>query len=197
MARLKEFDEQDALRAAMKLFWSKGYEGTTLTELLHATGLSKSSLYATFGNKRALFLKALSLYQQERMRALTNYLSAEETAFAALRCFFDMVLHHAGLEERPFGCMSCNEAVELGPHDAEVQALVERDFLAMEDAFATAIDRGKKDKSITTQQETRSLARFLVITHQGVQLMARSKAHPDQLKDALAVMLGTLQETAK
>lgn len=193
MARPREFDEQQALLQAMRAFWSKGYEATSLMDLMEATGLSKSSLYDTFGSKRALFLSAFEVYRQERMRMLGRYLTSEPTALASIQAFFTMVIEHARQEERPFGCMSCNEAVELGPHDREVQQLIERDFLGLEDAFTEAIERGKRDGSIPQSKGARKLGRFLTVTHQGLQIMARSKAETERLDDALAVMLDALQ----
>lgn len=193
MARPREFDQQQALLQAMHAFWSKGYEATSLTDLLQATGLSKSSLYDTFGSKRGLFLAAFERYRQERHRMLGVYLASEPTAYASIAAFFAMVLKHACADDRPFGCMSCNEAVELGPHDDEVHALIERDFLGIEDAFAKAIERGKTDGSITSTKSNRELARFLMVNHQGLQIMARTRAHPQRLKDALTVMLTALR----
>ncbi|TDN70016.1 TetR/AcrR family transcriptional regulator [Paraburkholderia sp. BL10I2N1] len=193
MARPREFDEREALLQAMQVFWSNGFEATSLTDLLKATGLSKSSLYDTFGSKRELFLAAFEVYRLERMRMLDGYLKSKPTAFASIRAFFEMVVEHARLADRPFGCMSCNEAVEFGPHDEEVQQLIARDFLGIEDALAHAVERGKADGSIPGDKDARKLARFLTVTHQGLQVMARSKANIDRLDDALGVMLQALQ----
>lgn len=193
MARPREFDEREVLLQAMRVFWSQGYESTSLTDLLKATGLSKSSLYDTFGNKRELFLAAFEIYQQERMRMLNIYLTSEATAYASISAFFHMVLEHARAEEKPFGCMSCNEAVEFGPHDLQVQQLIERDFLGIENALIDAIERGKVDGSIPETKDTKKIARFLMINHQGLQLMARANTEIERLEDALSVMLEALQ----
>jgi TetR/AcrR family transcriptional repressor of nem operon len=193
MARPREFDEREALIRAMHVFWSKGYESTSLPDLLKATGLSRSSLYDTFGSKRELFLAAFEIYRQERMRVLHGYLNSESTAYTSIQGFFLMVLEHARMQERPFGCMSCNEAVEFGPHDPEVQQLVEKDFLGIEDAFTLAIEAGKKDGSIPLNKNARRLARFLTVTLQGLQMMSRSRLDMERLEDATSVMLTTLQ----
>jgi TetR/AcrR family transcriptional repressor of nem operon len=193
MARPRTFDEQDVLLKAMRIFWRQGYEGTSLSELLDATGLSKSSLYDSFGNKRDLFLAAFEIYRQERMRMLGEYLTSQPTAYASIESFFHMVLEHARQDEKPFGCMSVNEAVEFGPHDAEVQQLVDRDFQGIEDALEAALIRGQKDGSITREKSARKLARALMVTHQGLQLMARSRTEAERLDDALSVMLEALK----
>ncbi|MBE4601115.1 TetR/AcrR family transcriptional regulator [Vibrio navarrensis] len=193
MARTKQFDEKDALLTAMKVFWSKGFEATSMADLLVATGLSKSSLYSTFGNKRSLFLAAFEMYRKERMVMLRGYLSSEATAFGSIKSFFEMVLMHAQQEERPFGCMSCNEAVEFGPHDTEILDLIKRDFQGIEDELAFAISQGIEDGSIPRDKEPKKLARFLTVTHQGIQIMARSNTEPERLHDALEVMLSALK----
>ncbi|UCV17823.1 TetR/AcrR family transcriptional regulator [Ferribacterium limneticum] len=193
MARPREFDKQKALLQAMRLFWSKGYEATSISELLKATGLSKSSLYDTFGSKRELFLEAFDEYRKERMRKLHGYLTQCPTALASIHAFFEMVVEHARNEEQPFGCMSCNEAAELGPHDVEVQQLVEQDFVGMEDSFALAIERGIQDGSISPTKDARKLARFLCASHQGLQIMARAKTAPQRLDDTLSVMMSVLE----
>lgn len=193
MARPKEFDEREALLKAMRVFWSQGFEATSITDLLKATGLSKSSLYDTFGSKRELFLMAFDEYRKERMRGLDRYLNQCPTAYASIKAFFEMVVANAQKDEQPFGCMSCNEAASLGPHDPEIQRLVEQDFAGIEDSFAAALERGKKDGSISPGKDSRKLARFLCINHQGLQIMARAKADPEQLDDALSIMMAALE----
>ncbi|MCB1620428.1 MAG: TetR/AcrR family transcriptional regulator [Thiothrix sp.] len=193
MARPRKFNEDEALLQATRLFWNKGYEATSMTDLLCATGLSKSSLYDTFGSKRDLFLAAFEAYRVERIRVLRSYLQSRPTAYDSIAAFFQMVLEHAQAEERPFGCMSCNEAAEMAPHDEEVQKLIERDFDGMENAFADAITRGHTDGSIPAHHNARQYARFLNATHHGLQIMARTRTQVNRMDDVLAVMLRTLK----
>ena len=90
--------------------------------------------------------------------------------------------------------MSCNEAVELGPDDAEVRKLVAADFQAVEDLFADAIQRGQHDGSIRNQESSRALARFLTVNLQGLQVMARARVDASRLTDIVKVMLSTLDQ---
>ncbi len=195
MARPREFDEQAALQRAMQVFWQKGYEATSLADLLKATGLSKSSLYQTFIDKRSLFLAALEAYRQDRMGHLRASLNDRRPARQSIEVFFDDILVHATDEERPYGCMSCNEAVELGPDDAEVRKLVAADFQAVEDLFADALQRGQRDGSIRNQASSRALARFLTVNLQGLQVMARARVDASRLTDNVKVMLSTLDQS--
>ena len=193
MARPREFDKHAVLLQAMRTFWSKGYEATTMADLLKATGLSKSSLYDTFGSKRELFMAAFNAYRVERYTQLENRLTSGLSGYDGIESFLDMVLQHARQPEQTFGCMSCNEAVELGPHDPEIQKLVEKDFEGIEQAFETAIDRGKQDGSITTRLGSRQLARLFTVTLQGAQVLVRASANMVRLEDAIAELLRLLK----
>ncbi|MGQ6475358.1 TetR/AcrR family transcriptional regulator [Serratia sp. IR-2025] len=192
MARPRQFNKQEVLLQIMKLFWKQGYESTSLSDIMRETGLSKSSLYDAFGNKRELFLAAFEIYRQLRIRTLEGYLTSQPDARSSIVYFFEMILGHARTQERPFGCMSCNEAVELAPHDDEVQELVERDFQGIEDALAAAIVRGKLDGSISQEKDSRMLARHMTVTHHGFMMMSRSRADFDRLKDTVAILLSLL-----
>jgi TetR/AcrR family transcriptional repressor of nem operon len=194
MARPREFDERSALQRAMHVFWRKGYEATSLAELLKATGLSKSSLYQTFTDKRSLFLSALETYRQDRIAYLREKLNDGRPARESLAAFFRDMLEHAADKERPYGCMSCNEAVELGPEDAQVRKLIAADFQAVEDLFADAIQRGQRDGSIRNPENSRVLARFLTVNLQGLQVMARARIDTSRVTDNVKVMLSTLDQ---
>ncbi len=88
--------------------------------------------------------------------------------------------------------MTANEAVELGPHDVDVQQLVAADFQAVEDVFAQALARGQADQSIANSDDPRKLARFLTVSLQGLQVMARARSERARLDDTVTVMLSTL-----
>jgi TetR/AcrR family transcriptional regulator, transcriptional repressor for nem operon len=192
MARPQEFDTDQALKSAMRVFWSKGYEAASLTDIMTATGLSKSSLYATFGDKRALFLAAFDAYRKERMAYLNETLNDGRPARHSIGTFFREGVAHAAEPAHRNGCMTANEAVELAPHDVGVQKLVAEDFQAVEDAFTRAIERGQADGSIVSREEPRKLARFLVVGLQGLQVMARAKSERVRLDDTVAIMMAAL-----
>ncbi len=193
MARPQEFETSEVLRNAMYVFWNKGYEAASLNDILEATGLSKSSLYATFGDKRELFLATFDAYRKERLRHLRRILDNRQPARLCIESFFRQVLSRSKDQTSVQGCMTANEAVELAPHDDEIRQLVAADFQAIEDAFAQAILRGQADGSITSRTAPRSLARFLVVNLQGLQVMARAKADRALLDTTVTVMLSALE----
>ncbi|GAB4208844.1 MAG: TetR/AcrR family transcriptional regulator [Roseiflexaceae bacterium] len=192
MARPQAFDTTEVLRLAMHVFWSKGYEAASLADILAATGLSKSSLYATFGDKHALFLAAFEAYTTERMQHLHQSLNDGRPARLSIEGFFRRGVAHGSDPSQPHGCMTANEAIELGPHDPAVQQLVAQDFQATEDAFAQAILRGQNDGSIANRTDPRRLARVLTVSLQGLQVMARAQTGRAWLDDAVTVMLTML-----
>lgn len=192
MARPQEFEASKALRSAMRVFWSKGYEAASLNDILTATGLSKSSLYATFGDKRELFLAAFEAYRRERLQRLEGALNNGQPARQAIEEFFRQGVSQAKVPEHAYGCMTANEAVELAPHDLDIQKLVSQDFQAVEEAFTRAIQRGQSDGSIARDKDARQLARFLVVSLLGLKVMARARSERALLEDTVTVMLAAL-----
>ncbi len=193
MARPQEFNTADALDKAMKVFWNKGYEATSLVDLLSATGLSKSSLYGTFGDKRELFLAAYDAYRAERAREMDMILN-KGPARSAIEAFFRKIVADAAAVELSSGCMSTNQAVEMAPHDPLVRNRVETDFQLIEDAFARTIERGQKDGSVRSPTSARTLARLLVVAFPGLQVMVRAGAAKPRLNDALDLLLSNLDK---
>lgn len=192
MARPQEFETTTVLRNAMYVFWNKGYEAASLADILAATGLSKSSLYATFGDKRELFLAAFDAYRKGRLDHLQRTLDNGQPARQSIETFFRQGVAHSHDETRVRGCMTANEAVELAPHDGEIQRLVAEDFQAIETAFAQAIRRGQADGSISSCQEAPRLAHFLLVGLQGLQVMARARSDRARLDETVTIMLAVL-----
>jgi TetR/AcrR family transcriptional regulator, transcriptional repressor for nem operon len=188
MARPREFNEAEAIRRAVEVFWSKGYEAASLSDLMAATGLSKSSLYQAFGDKRQLFLRGLESYRDERFRQLNEYLNDGQPARWSLEGFFRAVV----AERPPLGCMTCNIGVELASHDAEIRRLFERQTAVVEQAFLGTIKRGQADGSISKRHDPLRLARLLVVCLQGLQVAARALADQARLDDAVATLMAML-----
>ena len=191
MARPQEFDRSEALHSSMSVFWRKGYEATSLVDLLAATGLSKSSLYGTFGGKRELFLAAFDAYRVERAREMELILG-EGTAREAIERFFRMIIHHARTPEFSHGCMSTNQAVELAPHDADVRVRIEADFELIETSFARTIARGQAEGSVKNGRAAVELARLFLVAFPGFQVLVRAGVRSSLLEDGLAMLLRNL-----
>jgi TetR/AcrR family transcriptional repressor of nem operon len=192
MARPREFDADTALERAMQAFWAKGYRATSLDDLCAATGLSRSSLYAAFGGKRALLHRSLDRYQEQGVARITAALGRPGPVREAISGFvgdlIDRIVEGPGRR----GCFIGNCAAELARGDKATAARVRRGLERIEGLFRDALDRAKSRGELAVTADVGSLARFLVSGIQGLRLVG--KANPDRaaLESIAAVMLRCL-----
>ena len=191
MSRPREFDPDTALDAAMQTFWTRGYEATSLPELLDATGLARQSLYNTFGGKRALYLACLRRYVETgagRMAEAARGLPARE----AIRASFQIVLA-APLADLRRGCFVVNSAAELAARDAEVARISAAALRQQERFFAEVLRKGVRDGELSlSQRRLEQTARFLMGALQGLRLVAKADPSSPALDDIVDVTLQVL-----
>jgi TetR/AcrR family transcriptional repressor of nem operon len=163
--RPKSFDETEVLQKAMELFWLRGYERLGMTELLAHLGISRQSLYDTFGNKRALFLRTIEHYRSTQLSQALALLEREGSALenvkAVLRFFEELAL-----DQRCRGCLVANSLVEVDPADAELSQLL-GDTLeilrsGIERALRKALARGELPASRSPTELSRVLVNAMV-----------------------------------
>ncbi|AKQ66900.1 Transcriptional regulator, TetR family [Myxococcus hansupus] len=133
MARTRAFDETEAVRKALGVFWSRGYEATSLSDLESATGLNRSSLYQAFESKRGLFARAVALYLQEVITPRLTVFAASPAGLSQVTAYFESLANTMGTAPPTLtrrGCLLVNTATELAPHDAEAHRAVE-DYRAL------------------------------------------------------------------
>ena len=189
MARTKEFDPEEALEAAMELFWRRGYEATSMRSLLEGMGVGRGSFYDTYGDKRALFLAALDRFEKNRTTWALEVLETSLSPVAGIEEVFGRTLESlVGYEPRR-GCLLANSAVELAPHDPEVAAHISGYVRRLEGAFEDALERARKMGEIPEGSKPKALARFLVTSLHGLCVMARAGAERETLEDAVGVTL--------
>ena len=190
MPRTKEFEPEAALQDAMELFWQKGYEATSMRDLLGCMGIGRGSFYGTFGDKRSLFLAALDRFERKRTAWVDEALEGPEPMDAIRYVFERTVENLVGFEPRR-GCLLANSAVELAPHDPEVAERISSYVRRTEDAFAAALERAAGE--LPEKEDPRTLARFLVSNLHGLRVMARAGAPREALEDTVRVVLATLR----
>ncbi|MBN8196501.1 TetR/AcrR family transcriptional regulator [Thalassospira povalilytica] len=192
MARPRGFDEESVLDNAMNIFWSKGFESTSVQDLVEETGLNRASMYASFGDKKALFLRVLDHYSQKiSSERFANLREIEDGREAIEKTFRDTAKTGCA-EGKHKGCLIVNSGMELAPHDPETAAIAHQAFRRVEDMFAAALSRGIKHGTISKEKNIRALARFLAGSIQGVQLMSRRGADPETLEDYTNTILEVL-----
>lgn len=194
MGRPCEFDEGQALDAAMRAFWEGGYEATGLDQLQAATGVGRQSLYNKFGDKRALFLRCLARYHERAMIGLGQLL-ARPPVTAAFRSLFEGLLTEPDADKR-MGCFMVNTAMELARKDVEVGDLVARNQRGLEETFFTALQagraRGELPESADPASRDRATARFLVGALLGVKVLTKSDPRSPAAADMVRLTLDAL-----
>jgi len=208
VARPKAFDREQALEKAMHVFWTQGYEATSLDDLLAAMGIGRQSLYDTFGDKRTLFLAALERYQGLLDAFLRSCLGAAVPASTsaspttsspsrspsmktALRRLFEDVIAEPQ-EQKRRGCLLINTAVELAPHDPDAARLVADNQRATERLFARALEVAREEGELAAHVDVRAVARFLVAALQGLRVAAKADPNRGRLRDITKIALSVL-----
>lgn len=191
MARPREFDEKAALAQAMDLFWRKGYEATSVDDLLTTMGISRASLYATFGDKHRLYERALDLYYEKHGAPIVAALSGpggiEERLGAALR----VVIEDARRGDRR-GCMATNTLVELANLDPPLRRTSRRMLDELERVLLETLEAAKADKELPRGADPKALSRFYMATMTGLRVMARGGAPVEAMEDAVRVSLSSV-----
>ncbi|KAF2328849.1 TetR/AcrR family transcriptional regulator [Flavobacterium ginsenosidimutans] len=183
MARTKEFNEDQALDKAIEIFWHKGYNGTSAQDLVNHLGLSRSSLYDTFGDKQKLFVKSLQRYQQQNQDSLKELLENAENIKIALTEIFKQAVVESLQDRITKGCFMVNSSVELAMHDPEIAKIVHNNQKTVEDIFCLSIKKGQELGQISDKQEARSLARFIFNNYSGIRVLARAGERDKQVYD--------------
>ncbi|GAB4442659.1 MAG: TetR/AcrR family transcriptional regulator [Rhodocyclaceae bacterium] len=188
-----EFDRDQAIEAAMEVFWRQGYEATSLADLLAAMGLSKSSLYQAFGSKQKLFETCLAHFRERQTARMTRALEAAPSAMAFLRQMLHGVAREARARPCPKGCLIMNSATEFAGRDPAIARLVERgvgDFTAV---FRAAIRRAQSEGDVPAARSADTLARYIVSTISGLKTMIKAGASARSVEDIAEVALGALR----
>ena len=174
-----------AVERAMAVFWSSGYHGTSLPDLMSATKLSRGSLYAAFGDKHGLFLCALDRYIDEALARVDIELDPHKSALAGLRtCALAYVDRTSGTAGKR-GCLVVASAMELAAHDSVVEQRIRRFFKAMETRLTAALARAKAAEELSDGVEPSNAARMLLCLFEGMRVVG--KMGPDRSASHVAV----------
>ena len=198
-ARPRTFDRSDVLEDALRVFWHQGYEATSVQDLVDATGLSRASLYNTFGSKHALYLDALQRYRAQRRAALLNTLAldtpvsdssaSDSCASGAVRALLERVADEAAACPNEGSCLLTHAATERAASDAEAADAVRSGFAELEDALARTLQHGQERGDIQTHARPQAQARFLVTTIQGMRVLAKTCPSRSALQDVVETAL--------
>ena len=193
MARPREFNESDALDDAMQLFWGSGYESASLSEITKATGLSKSSLYDTFGSKHELLLSSLQHYIENMVEPSLTVLEEGPSALGAIEQRFEMIIEMMTAPGPRRGCLIANTTLELGARDKAVAKTLLAAQGMVEQAYARAIERGQVAGEIVTAKDAQSLARSIMACLAGMICLSKSGFDAPMLRDISATAMQAIK----
>ena len=192
MPRPKEFNPDDAIEKAMHVFWHKGYEATSMEDLLTAMNLNRGSLYDTFGDKRQLFLQVIDRYCHGFVSEKFSLLDQPGPALPTLRRFIHGMIEGALADPQRRGCLIANTVMELSPHEKEIAGTLRQALKMAEDTFFKALARAKQQGELKHDKDPRALARFLTTMMQGTIVMIKAGAPSDVVKQTAETALSIL-----
>jgi len=192
VARPKEFDPDKAIEKAMQVFWHKGYEATSMEDLLTAMDLNRGSLYDTFGDKRQLFLKVIDRYCTGFVGEKFALLNQPGLALPTLRRFIHTMIEGALADPQRRGCLIANTVMELAPHEKGIAGKVNQALKVGEGAFYDLLTRAKKQGELKADKDPRAIARFLTTMMQGTIVMIKAGASSEQITQATETALSVL-----
>jgi TetR/AcrR family transcriptional regulator, transcriptional repressor for nem operon len=193
MGRPRTFSEEEALDAAIALFWRQGLEATSVRDLADGMGIACPSLYNAFGDKRGLYAAALRRYAETRLRTRIAETEAQNPPGRAVHAFFEAAIERSCSDAKKLGCLMINAAIEAAPHDPELAHAVTGYFAEIEGFFARSIAAAQAQGVIAPDLDGPAAARLLLAALIGVNVMARANPDREILKGMVATALALIE----
>jgi len=178
--------------AAMHLFWRKGFESTSLQDLLDTMKLSKSSLYQTYGNKHELFQQCINHYRKTMVSEMKQGLEQAKNGRLFIETVFYSIADETCLENGAIGCLVMNSATEFANTDKEISGLIAKATKEFTSVFITAIKQAQAQGDITKDKDPKSLANFLLSSMSGLKTMVKAGANRATVKNIAKTILAAL-----
>ncbi|MBX3736913.1 MAG: TetR/AcrR family transcriptional regulator [Candidatus Didemnitutus sp.] len=192
MPRVKEFDEAEVLDQALELFRARGFKHTSFNDLVEELGVSRQSLYDTYGNKEALYHQALKRYLTRALDQMRRALEGDDRPLReSLAALFEHMIAGQCAKASP-GCLMVNSMVELSPHDADVRALAQEHARSTEGLFASRFAAAQRRGEIAKAKDPVALARYFYHTMLGLAVASRALGDRDGLRQSAQLALHAL-----
>lgn len=182
--RPREFHPDQAVERAMQIFWTRGYQGTSLPDLMGATKLSRGSLYAAFGDKHSLFLLALDRYISQSLERVDEELATGRNALEGVMACVDGYVTRTDGAAGKRGCLVVASAMELAARDQEVSRRIAHFFAAMEVRLVKALKRAQDEGVLAGHVNPAASAHMLVCFMEGLRVVRKAGSGPDKARAA-------------
>jgi AcrR family transcriptional regulator len=186
VARPKEFNQEKALRKAVGLFCRQGFAATSTDELMRVMGVGRQSMYDTFGDKRALFLKALEMYVTESVQSINAELEKPGSALSALQSALTSFAERNDLSSAE-GCMGLNAISEFGQRDADVTRITRKAASVQRHTLMHVLARAEKQGELGPYADLDSMADFFESTLAGIRMAAKTGKSRQALRNIAAL----------
>jgi TetR/AcrR family transcriptional repressor of nem operon len=195
--RPREFETEEILDRAMLVFWERGYDATSMSDLTEALGLGRQSLYGAFGDKRELFLKCLERYMEQVLqKGIIDVLDAPGSPLGNVRRVLDTWEAYAkGADFR--GCLLGHSLTELGMRDPKIDEIMVKKLDRLTSAFARTLERAQNERELRKSADPKSMARSLVAFAQGAAVVCKVWRDPDTVHDTMIGAFAILEAHAK
>lgn len=197
MARQREFDEQNVIETATNLFWKKGYNAVSTQDLIHAFGISRSSMYGAYKDKRNLFIVALKHYRETASQGMIDALNEKNAFKTTIAQLLNQIIKDTISDCDNKGCFIVNTAIELAPHDNEILEIIQENRKNIISALKTSIERGIATGELTTDQNPESLANYFYNLINGLRVDAKVHKNKSNYKEIVEIAISVLDNRPK
>ncbi len=192
MPRQKEYDREHVVEKAMQVFWDKGYEGTSVQDLVNATGLNRFGMYQAFGSKEGLFLEALDAYRNRISAQLIRILEEGPPGKTTLQDFFRKLIEKYTRSEGSRGCLITNTAIESQLRGKDAQSRVKKHFRRIEQGLRRCLEGARENREIDAGGDLEKLSRYLLGITQGLAVFGRTFTDARTMENMVEVALNHL-----
>ena len=194
MARSREFDEQKVVETATELFWAKGYNAVSTKDLIDAFGISRSSMYGAYKDKRSLFILALQHYRRTASAAMTEGMKSNKSFKEKMADILHSIIKETITDSKSKGCFIVNTAIELAPHDNEILEIIQENRKTILSDMQNAIQEGIDNGELSKDKKPKALAVYFYNLINGLRVDA--KVHKTKLDytDIVDIALKSLDD---
>ena len=192
MPKIKQFNKEKVLEAASNIFRQKGYNGTSIDDILTATGLSRSSLYDSFNDKHNLYLQALEFYKNNEQALYGKLDEKPVNGLQKIEVLFKEVVNHLINHPDDNGCLMVNAAAEMSKQCFKTQQVICNNKDEVQDLLTTWLTDAQEKKVLTLSKPVKTYSQYLYNTLLGLRVMSQSNAGKTELLNVVKITLDSL-----
>ncbi len=193
MPKVKLFNKEEVLEKAMELFWKKGYHATSIHDLVDFLGLSRSSIYDTYGGKKQLFDEAFLLYRTTNYNSLKLFFETQASVIKGFKNMFAMAIEESQTDKDNKGCFVVNTTTELVPGDTELVSILTKNQETFEALFYSQLKKGESAGEIPAGKDLKAIASLIFILFGGIRVVAKLSQDTNKLMGSIEPVLSLLK----